>query len=132
MGGGSCKQCKQHANHIEGWELRWQTNCWQTQKQTSNQTQFQLCKSGVQDGQLTLTSRIWFDAWEKDLHNLGFGTVGVDGDLNIPNDQLLQIIDIDKTVLTETMVGVADVQPWCSLTLDCQSQPNKLQNQAPQ
>ena len=43
---------------------------------------------------------MWFDNWEKELEELGFGTRDSDGNFNIPDEQLLRIINIDETCLS--------------------------------
>ena len=42
---------------------------------------------------------IWFDKWEQNLGELGFGS-NINGEFVIPNKQLQQIINIDETALS--------------------------------
>ncbi len=42
----------------------------------------------------------WFDNWEKDLVELGFAEVAQDGNVHIPNNQLMRILNVDETCLT--------------------------------
>ena len=42
----------------------------------------------------------WFNNWEFDLVDLGFGTMGADGKVTIFNEQLYLILNFDETCLS--------------------------------